>query len=67
MLERDSVGTLNYSRLWQENTVGTLKDNCLLKKKYWNAWCNRLPRDTLLEQRVTSDIHEQEIRAWLFQ
>jgi hypothetical protein len=28
---------------------------------------NRLHRDTLLEQRVTGDIQEQEIRAWLFQ
>jgi hypothetical protein len=41
MLERDSVGALNYSRLWQENTVGTLNDNCLFQKKkkpYWDVW-----------------------------
>jgi len=58
MLERDSVGASNYSRLWQENTVGTLNDNCLLQKKNIIGMCggNRLHCDTLLEQRVRSDI-----------
>jgi hypothetical protein len=32
MLEIDSVGALNYSRLWQESTVGTLNDNRLSQK-----------------------------------
>jgi hypothetical protein len=61
-------GTVNYSRLCQERHCRDSEGQPFIPRIIIGIrGSNRLHRDTLLEQQMTSDIQIREIRAWMFQ